>query len=193
MKKYTLLAILIPSLFLTACANHKKETVKPKIMNSSLVSMAAQQENNFYKKYTKVLPDIYLTKEPLQPEVIKNGRYTFVTSNPVDGQKYLLNQFVSMNIKNKKKFYSVQNGIQHILMNTGYTLCSVPGQKSVSYLFSRQLPLIHYKINKMHLSEALQMLAGPSFDLVVDEAKREVCFKNRVKNTVLQQPVKKDK
>lgn len=141
--------------------------------------------------YRKVRDDIYTnTTYEEYPEVIRYGRYTLVTSAPIGGQKYLLEQLVDVNIPVKKKQYTatVRQGLQTTLNHTGYNLCSFPTDEDVRQLFGRPLPKVHYKFGSMRLRDALQMLAGEAFELIVDDTQRQVCFEKRASIPVPPQP-----
>lgn len=117
------------------------------------------------------------------PEVVRYDRYLLVGSSPQEGQKYLLEQLVNVNVSTgsgKKKSYNatVRQGLNTALAHTGFTLCHV-AQSEVTTLFSLQLPKIHYEFGPVKLREALQMLAGPAYDLTVNDINRTVCFKPR--------------
>ncbi|OOF59739.1 PilL N-terminal domain-containing protein [Rodentibacter myodis] len=132
--------------------------------------------------YRKVRNDIYTnTTYEEYPEVIRYGRYTLVTSAPIGGQKYLLEQLVDVNVPVKKKQYTatVRQGLQTTLNNTGYNLCAFPADDDARQLFGRPLPKVHYKFGAMRLRDALQMLVGEAFELVVDDTRRQVCFEKR--------------
>lgn len=128
-------------------------------------------------KLRVVSEDIYTAVPVSNPEVIRYDRYTLVGSSPVGGQKYLLDQLVSVNM-GKNYGISVEQGIWNTLQNTGFTLCS-PTQYEVQMLFGLQLPKVHYKFGPMKLRDALQMLAGEAYKLTLNDPLRQVCFERR--------------
>lgn len=136
--------------------------------------------------------DIYQYNSPLNTEVIRDGRYTLVSIAPEDGQKFLLEQVVSVNIlpKNKRNFSkTVEQGLRSTLQHTGLDLCYPMGinvDHNVSTLFSRPLPKVHYQFGPMKLYEALQMIAGPAYEMTLNDVTRTVCFKTRNAPVVLQ-------
>ncbi|OOF50782.1 hypothetical protein BKK52_01135 [Rodentibacter trehalosifermentans] len=141
--------------------------------------------------YRKVSEDIYInTTYEEYPEVIRYGRYTLVTSAPIGGQKYLLEQLVDVNVPVKKKQYTatVRQGLHTTLNNTGYNLCSLPADEDVRQLFGRPLPKVHYQFGSMRLRDALQMLVGEAFELIVDDTRRQVCFEKRASIPLSPQP-----
>ncbi|QLB12774.1 hypothetical protein A6A11_03705 [Bisgaardia hudsonensis] len=129
--------------------------------------------------------DIYQYNSLSNTEVIRDGRYTLVSIAPEDGQKFLLEQVVSVNIfpKNKRNFSkTVEQGLRSTLQHTGLDLCYPMGMNvdhNVSTLFSRPLPKVHYQFGPMKLYEALQMIAGPAYEMTLNDVTRTVCFKTR--------------
>lgn len=124
-----------------------------------------------------VKDDIYTETAELNPEVVRYDRYLLVDSKPQDGQKYLLEQMVTVNMKGFG--LTVENGMWNTLNGTGYTLCS-PVNQSVSSLFGLSLPNVHYKFGPVRLRDAMQMLAGEAYSLTVNDALRQVCYSPRM-------------
>lgn len=124
-----------------------------------------------------VKDDIYTETAELNPEVVRYDRYLLVDSKPQNGQKYLLEQMVTVNMKGFG--LTVENGMWNTLNGTGYTLCS-PVNQSVSSLFGLSLPNVHYKFGPVRLRDAMQMLAGEAYSLTVNDALRQVCYSPRV-------------
>lgn len=127
-----------------------------------------------------VKEDIYLSNYQQYPEVVRYDRYTLVSSSPIGGQKYLLEQLVNINmpVRNKAYTLTIEQGINNTLKDTGYSLCTFP-QPEVRHLFRLFLPKVHYKFGPMKLRDALQMLAGEAFELTLNDTKREICFTPR--------------
>lgn len=133
--------------------------------------------------YHAVDEDIYTAAYDEAPEVVRYDRYTLVSSKPNGGQKYLLEQVVSVDIptgKGKNVSYSqnVRQGIEAALKHTGFSLCASP-ESSVSGLFNRPLPKVHYNFGPMKLRDALEMLVGEAYTLKVNYETRDVCFERR--------------
>ena len=64
--------------------------------------------------------------------------------------------------------------MHYVLQRSGYSLC--PVSTSVKVLFTRPLPAAHYRLGPIPLRSALQVLAGPAWQLTTDEVSRSVCF-----------------
>lgn len=129
----------------------------------------------------KVKEDIYTSSYDPNPEVIRYDRYILITTTPDDGQKYLLDQIVTINMLGKRKSYpslTVEQGILNTLKNTGYSLC--PSSLSdVKSLLRLPLPHVHFKFGPTKLRDALQMLAGEAYQLTVNDSIRQVCYEPR--------------
>ena len=114
--------------------------------------------------------------EPEAPEfipVVRYGRYTLVSTEPTTEQRDLLAQIIEVSILSSLN-PSVQEAMQYVLQRSGYALC--PVTPSVRVLFTRPLPAAHYRLGPISLRRALQVLAGPAWQLTTDEVSRSVCF-----------------
>lgn len=110
-----------------------------------------------------------------QPE-LRYGRYTLVSTEPTTEQRDLLSQIIDVNIPSSLT-PSVQEALQYVLQRSGYSLC--PVSASVKVLFTRSLPAAHYRLGPIPLHSALQVLAGPAWQLTTDEVSRSVCFERQ--------------
>lgn len=131
-----------------------------------------------------VSKDIYQEQTISNTEVVRDGRYTLISIAPEEGQKYLLEQVVSVKVPNTKNRFTanVQQGLRTTLTNTGLDLCSPSiGEQgnAVQTLFTRPLPKVHYQFGPIKLYEALQMIAGPAYELTLNDISRTICFKAR--------------
>lgn len=107
---------------------------------------------------------------------LRYGRYTLVSTEPTTEQRDLLAQIIDVSIPSSLS-PSVQDALQYVLQRSGYTLCPVTA--SVRVLFSRPLPAAHYRLGPIPLRSALQVLAGPAWQLTTDEINRSVCFEQQ--------------
>ncbi|AQY65610.1 PFGI-1 class ICE element type IV pilus protein PilL2 [Pseudomonas veronii] len=112
------------------------------------------------------------------PAELRYGRYTLVSTEPTTEQRNLLAQIVDVSIPSNLN-PSVQEAMHYVLQRSGYSLC--PAAEPVKILFTRPLPAAHYRLGPISLRNALQVLAGPAWQLTTDVVSRSVCFE-RVKN-----------
>jgi conjugative transfer region protein (TIGR03748 family) len=114
--------------------------------------------------------------EGSHPAELRYGRYTLVSTEPTTEQRDLLAQIINVNIPSSLS-PSVQEALQYVLQRSGYSLC--PISESVKVLFTRPLPAAHYRLGPIPLRSALQVLAGPAWQLTTDEVGRSVCFEQQ--------------
>jgi conjugative transfer region protein (TIGR03748 family) len=114
--------------------------------------------------------------EESHPAELRYGRYTLVSTEPTMEQRDLLAQIIDVNIPSSLS-PSVQEAMHYVLQRSGYALC--PDTASVKVLFTRPLPAAHYRLGPISLRRALQVLAGPAWQLTTDEVNRSVCFKQQ--------------
>jgi len=146
------LIILLPLFMLPACS-HK--------MAPQTLEQLEQPKN----------PQKYLASEPKKTQTIQTDRYTLVElEQPL--QNYVLDQIIDTSI-HKGLSLSVKDGMNYALNQSGFTLCQ---NAQVNVLYNKNLPKIHYKLGPVKLSDALQIMAGPAWQLTVDDVEREVCF-----------------
>lgn len=114
--------------------------------------------------------------EPTQPKdipVIRYGRYTLVELAPTTVQRDLLLQIVDVTIPEDARA-SVADGLRHVLKRSGYQLC--PFGSATTELYALPLPLAHLHLGPMTLRDALLTLAGPAWELRIDDVARQICF-----------------
>ncbi|EAO6531889.1 hypothetical protein G0R83_004999 [Salmonella enterica] len=108
------------------------------------------------------------------PEVTREGRYTLVSVKSADAQREPLNQLIDITMPGSL-VNSVGDGFRYLLFQSGYSLCGRYGA-DFSELLNRPLPAVQRHLGPVRLSEALQVVAGPAWRMIVDEVNREVCF-----------------
>lgn len=116
------------------------------------------------------------TAEGNHPIELRYGRYTLVSTEPTTEQRDLLAQIIDVSIPSSLN-PSVQEALQYVLQRSGYSLC--PDTAAVKVLFTRPLPAAHYRLGPLSLRNALQVLAGPAWQLTTDEVSRSVCFEQQ--------------
>lgn len=116
------------------------------------------------------------TAEASHPTELRSGRYTLVSTEPTTEQRDLLAQIIDVSIPSNLN-PSVQEAMHYVLQRSGYSLC--PATDPVKVLFTRSLPAAHYRLGPIPLRSALQVLAGPGWQLTTDEVSRSVCFEQQ--------------
>jgi type IV pili sensor histidine kinase/response regulator len=135
-------------------------------------------------------PDLYSNGAALENDpVVRYGRYTLVSSAPTADQRDLMAQIIDISIP-ANMTPTVREAMVYILDRSGYSLCSKEtGQ--VSVLYTRPLAAALYKIGPMTLRNALQVLAGPAWQVEVDEVGRKVCYVLRPGYQSPEQPLRR--
>ncbi|WP_315138659.1 PilL N-terminal domain-containing protein [Achromobacter marplatensis] len=105
--------------------------------------------------------------------VVRYGRYTLVELAPMAAQRDLLLQTVDVSMPGDVHA-TVGDGLRHVLKRSGYQLCETA--HAVIELYALPLPAAHLNLGPMTLRDALLALAGPAWELHVDERTRQVCF-----------------
>lgn len=116
------------------------------------------------------------TAEGSHPAELRYGRYTLVSTEPSTEQRDLLAQIIDVSIPSNLN-PSVQEAMHYVLQRSGYSLC--PAADPVRVLFTRSLPAAHYRLGPISLRSALQVLAGPAWQLTTDDVSRSVCFEQQ--------------
>ena len=120
-------------------------------------------------------PDIYPNgASPEKEPVVRYGRYTLVSTQPDASQRDLMAQIIDVTIPSSMN-PSVRDAMLYVVDRSGYALCP-PSSQHVNILYTRPLPAAQYKLGPMTLRNTLQVLAGPAWQVKVDEVNRQVCF-----------------
>lgn len=107
------------------------------------------------------------------PEVVRYDRYRLVSTSPLSVQRDPLSQLVDIHIPGSLK-PTVSDALQYLLKQSGFSLCQQNAQNDI--LFRQPLPSVHYKLGPVRLRTALQVIAGPAWQLEVNEVERTVCY-----------------
>ncbi|HAF2412750.1 TPA: hypothetical protein G8N70_003079 [Salmonella enterica] len=104
--------------------------------------------------------------------VVRYGRYTLAELRPDVAQRDLSQQVVEVTMPVQLSA-TVGDGIRYLLQRTGFSLCH---SDEVAALYALPLPAAHLHLGPETLRDALQTMAGPAWQLTLDEAMRQVCF-----------------
>lgn len=110
--------------------------------------------------------------EPGFVPVARYGRYTLVELVPEPAQRDLTQQVIEVSIPPTFDA-NVGDALRHVLLRTGYRLCDTT---EAAALYALPLPAAHLRLGPLSLRDALLALAGPAWELSVDDASRAVCF-----------------
>ncbi|ARL21161.1 integrating conjugative element protein pill, pfgi-1 [Burkholderia pseudomallei] len=117
------------------------------------------------------------TREPASSPVIpviRYGRYTLIELMPDDDQRDLMQQVIDLTIPSASQA-TVGDALHYVLRRSGYRLCD-ERVDTTAVLYALPLPAAHEHLGPIMLRDALQLLAGPRWTLLVDDETREVCF-----------------
>jgi len=146
---------------IASCTTQTAQTPKPAFDSSRNPDMLA--------------PDLYPSGAvPEKEPVVRYGRYTLVSTLPDSGQRDLMAQIIDISIP-ANMHPNVHDAMQYVVDRSGYTLCSAD-TGHVNILYTRPLPAAQYKLGPMTLRNTLQVLAGPAWQVKVDEVNRQVCY-----------------
>lgn len=107
--------------------------------------------------------------------VVRYGRYRLVELQANADQRDLLTQVVDITVPQtaSQQVVTVADAMRYVLLNSGYRLCD---DQSVHPFNALPLPLAHYRLGPVTLKEALAVLAGPGWQMQVDQQRRVICF-----------------
>ena len=120
-----------------------------------------------------VSQDIYAQPAP---EVVRYDRYLLVSTAPQAAQRDPLSQVIDIRIPASLK-PTVADAMRYALKQSGYTLCATGPANGV--LYRQPLPAVQYQQGPVRLRTALQAMAGPAWQLEVDDVQRVVCHSLR--------------
>ncbi len=103
------------------------------------------------------------------------GRYQSVIMRPDENQVDLLSVVITRNLP--EHVNTVGQAVSSLLDGSGYRLLSPKLAESYrSHLFAMPLPQVQRQLGPLSLRQALQLLGGPAFRLVIDPTYRLVSF-----------------
>ncbi len=103
------------------------------------------------------------------------GRYQTVMMQPDEEQMDLLSAVVRLTVS--EQINTVGQAITLLLDGSGYRLLSADlAQPYRALLFALPLPEAHRQLESISLRQALELLSGPTFPLVIDPVYRLISF-----------------
>lgn len=117
------------------------------------------------------------TREPSSTPpapIVRYGRYTLIELMPDDSQSDLMQQIIDLAIPSAANT-TVGDALHYVLRRSGYRLCDERAD-TTAVLYALPLPAAHEHLGPVTLRDALQLLAGPRWTLLVNDETREVCF-----------------
>lgn len=105
--------------------------------------------------------------------IVRYGRYTLVELVPEAAQQDLLLQVINVSVPPTLPA-TVGEALRYVLLRSGYTLCEAEPDNAT--LHDLPLPAAHLRLGPLFLRDALLTLAGPAWELHVDDVARRVCF-----------------
>lgn len=132
---------------------------------------------SFSRVPEQVQPDLYPNGATPTPEpVVRYGRYTLVSTTPRPEQRDLLSQIIDVTVPESMN-PNVHDAMSYVLQRSGYRLCPAAGD--IKVLYGLPLPASQYHLGPMTLRNTVQVLAGPAWQVIVDEVSRNICFEKR--------------
>ena len=106
---------------------------------------------------------------------VQVGRYQSVIMRPDENQVDLLSVVITRNLP--EHVNTVGQAVASLLDGSGYRLLSPKLAESYrSHLFAMPLPQVQRQLGPLSLRQALELLGGPAFRLVIDPTYRLVSF-----------------
>ncbi|MFC0227670.1 PFGI-1 class ICE element type IV pilus protein PilL2 [Serratia aquatilis] len=164
MKPHSLSLCLLAAAVLTGCVKSQKNLPRDPVSPLAGVQLSSNVQS--------AQPDLFAT--PL--EVVRYDRYLLVSTSPSQAQRAPLEQVIDIRIPASLS-PTVADAMRYALRQSGFSLCSITSANRV--LYNQALPAVHYQLGPIRLSEALQILAGPAWQLEVDAVQRVVCHSLR--------------
>ncbi|EMX8466980.1 PilL N-terminal domain-containing protein [Serratia marcescens] len=162
-----------------------KKTVTVSSLVTLLLTGCVTQQPLQQRDISPVTPSVTVTRnvQPVTPdaygqapEVVRYDRYLLVSTDPAAVQRDPLSQVIDIRIPASVN-PTVADALRYALRQSGYSLCATGAANGV--LYRQALPAVQYQLGPMRLRTALQVLAGPAWQLEVDDVQRVVCHSLR--------------
>lgn len=162
---YKTLTVVLPLLLLAGCSSSPQKLQQ---RDAAVPTPSVAVTRNVQT----VAPDEYART----PEVVRYDRYLLVSTDPMAAQRDPLSQIIDIRIPSSLH-PTVADALRYALKQSGYSLCATGTANGV--LYRQPLPAVQYQLGPMRLRSALQVMAGPAWQLEVDDVQRVVCHSLR--------------
>ncbi|WP_413715591.1 PilL N-terminal domain-containing protein [Serratia ureilytica] len=158
-----------------------KKTILVSSLAALMLTGCVTQQPLQQRDVSPVTPSVTVTRnvQPVSPdvygraqEVVRYDRYLLVSTDPASVQRDPLSQVIDIRIPASVN-PTVADALRYALRQSGYSLCATGPANGV--LYRQALPAVQYQLGPMRLRTALQVLAGPAWQLEVDDVQRVVC------------------
>lgn len=163
--RYKTLTVVLPLLLLAGCSSSPQKLQQ---RDAAVPTPSVAVTRNVQT----VAPDEYART----PEVVRYDRYLLVSTDPMAAQRDPLSQIIDIRIPSSLH-PTVADALRYALKQSGYSLCATGTANGV--LYRQPLPAVQYQLGPMRLRSALQVMAGPAWQLEVDDVQRVVCHSLR--------------
>ena len=163
--RYKTLTVVLPLLLLAGCSSSPQKLQQ---RDAAVPTPSVAVTRNVQT----VTPDEYART----PEVVRYDRYLLVSTDPMAAQRDPLSQIIDIRIPSSLH-PTVADALRYTLKQSGYSLCATGPANGV--LYRQPLPAVQYQLGPMRLRTALQVMAGPAWQLEVDDVQRVVCHSLR--------------
>lgn len=161
---YAFSLCLLAAAVLTGCVKSQKNLQRDPVSPIVGVTLSSNIQS--------AQPDVFAA--PI--EVVRYDRYLLVSTSPTLAQRAPLEQVIDIRIP-ASVTPTVADAMRYALRQSGFSLCSITSANRV--LYNQALPGVQYQLGPIRLVEALQILAGPAWQLDVDSVRRVVCHSLR--------------
>ncbi len=158
------ISLVLLSTLIAGCATIAQHPVSPPFIKTVDTPIKSPSANNTTR-----------SPSPAPTPVVRYNRYTLVELVAEPAQRDLMQQIVEIMIP-PTLGATVGDALHHVLLRSGYRLCD---SAEAGILYQLPLPAAHLHLGPLTLRDALLVLAGPAWDLSVDDAFRQVCFEPR--------------
>ena len=107
-------------------------------------------------------------------EEVRVGRYSYLAPVATAEQANPLNVVVSLKLP--QQIENVGTAIEFLLQRSGYRLEKNVNKKATALLYDLDIPAVHRDLGPITLTNALQTLTGPEWELKINKLTRKITF-----------------